>query len=191
MRFSLIDRILELEPGRRIRAVKALSLAEEYLSDHFPKFPVLPGVLMLEALTESAAWLIRASEDFAHSIVVLREAKRIRYGQFVEPGQLLYLTAEIVSQDERITECKAEGRLEDRLAVSGKIYLERYNLAERNPDLARVDRSVVKDMRQLFDVLWPVPARNLSGSAGSVAGESEGLQNGMSSAAATTSRAEG
>ncbi|NMC21418.1 MAG: beta-hydroxyacyl-ACP dehydratase, partial [Thermogutta sp.] len=159
MRFSLIDRILELEPGRRIRAVKVLSLAEEYLGDHFPRFPVLPGVLMLEALTESAAWLVRASEDFAHSIVVLKEAKRIRYGQFVEPGQLLYLTAEIVSQDERYTECKAEGRMEDRLTVSGKIRLERRNLAERDPELARVDRSVIKDMRQLFGILWPLAGR--------------------------------
>lgn len=186
MRFSLIDRILELEPGHRIRAVKAVSLAEEYLGDHFPKFPVLPGVLMLEALTESAAWLVRASEDFAHSIVVLKEAKRIRYGQFVEPGQLLYLTAEIVSQDERYTECKAEGRMEDRLTVSGKIYLERYNLADRDPDLARVDRSVVKDMRELFNILWPIPARKNGGSPGSSAGGAESLNNGLSSAAASS-----
>jgi len=186
MRFSLIDRILELEPGHRIRAVKAVSLAEEYLGDHFPKFPVLPGVLMLEALTESAAWLVRASEDFAHSIVVLKEAKRIRYGQFVEPGQLLYLTAEIVSQDERYTECKAEGRMEDRLTVSGKIYLERYNLADRDPDLARVDRSVVKDMRELFNILWPIPARKNGGSLGSTSGGAESLHGGLSSAAASS-----
>lgn len=190
MRFSLIDRILELEPGRRIRAVKALSLAEEYLSDHFPKFPVMPGVLMLEALTESAAWLVRSSEDFAHSIVVLKEAKRIRYGQFVEPGQLLYLTAEIISQDDRYTECKAEGRMEGRLTVSGKIYLERYNLAERDPDLARVDRSVIKDLRQLFEVLWPAPARNNGGSSGSVGGEAETLHRDLPSAAAASSPAE-
>ncbi len=191
MRFSLIDRILELEPGRRIRAVKALSLAEEYLGDHFPKFPVLPGVLMLEALTESAAWLIRASEDFAHSIVVLKEAKRIRYGQFVEPGQLLYLTAEIVSQDDRYTECKAEGRMEDRLTVSGKIYLERYNLAERDPELARVDRSVVKDMRQLFNILWPIPARKGGGAPTSTSGVAEGVPTGLSGAAASSLPNEG
>lgn len=191
MRFSLIDRILELEPGRRIRAVKALSLAEEYLGDHFPKFPVLPGVLMLEALTESAAWLIRASEDFAHSIVVLKEAKRIRYGQFVEPGQLLYLTAEIVSQDDRYTECKAEGRMEDRLTVSGKIYLERYNLADRDPELARVDRSVVKDMRQLFNILWPIPARKSSGAPTSTPAGAESVHTGLSGAAASSLRNEG
>ena len=57
MRFTLVDRILELQAGQEITAVKNLSLAEEYLADHFPLFPVLPGVLMLEAMTQAGAWL--------------------------------------------------------------------------------------------------------------------------------------
>ena len=58
MRFILLDRVRELEAGKRIVAEKALSLAEEYLADHFPTFPVLPGVLMVEALVQSAAMLV-------------------------------------------------------------------------------------------------------------------------------------
>ena len=54
MRFVLIDRITEINPGQSLTAVKNLSLAEEYLADHFPGFPVMPGVLMLEALTQAA-----------------------------------------------------------------------------------------------------------------------------------------
>src|SRR5947209_14531965 len=96
MRFNLVDRILEVEPGRRIRAVKNLTLGEEYLADHFPTFPVMPGVLMLETLVEAAAWLLRISEDFAHSIVVLREARNVKYGNFMEPGRSLLVTAELV-----------------------------------------------------------------------------------------------
>ena len=64
MRFSLIDRIVELEPGVRITAVKSLTMAEEYLADHFPHFPVMPGVLMLEALTQAGAWLVRVERGF-------------------------------------------------------------------------------------------------------------------------------
>ncbi|MBQ6157806.1 MAG: hypothetical protein IJJ20_02205 [Thermoguttaceae bacterium] len=52
MHFSLIDKIDVLEPHKRIVATKSLSLAEEYLQDHFPKFPVMPGVLMIEAMAE-------------------------------------------------------------------------------------------------------------------------------------------
>ena len=63
MRFSLIDRIVELEPGERVTATKSLTMAEEYLADHFPHFPVMPGVLMLEAMTQAGAWLVRVSED--------------------------------------------------------------------------------------------------------------------------------
>src|SRR5256885_1581847 len=94
MRFNLVDRILEVEPGRRIRMVKNLTLAEEYLADHFPTFPVMPGVLMLQTLVEAAAWLIRITEDFRHSVVVLREARNVKYGNFMEPGRSLVLTAE-------------------------------------------------------------------------------------------------
>ena len=69
MRFVLIDRILELTPGESLVGVKNLTLAEEYLADHFPGFPVMPGVLMLEALTQAGAWLIRETEDFANSVI--------------------------------------------------------------------------------------------------------------------------
>ena len=74
MRFTLIDRITALKAGDEITAIKSLSLAEEYLGDHFPLFPVLPGVFMLEAMTQASAWLIRHAEDFAHSVVVGRSA---------------------------------------------------------------------------------------------------------------------
>src|SRR5271168_1212794 len=107
MRFTLLDRIIELEPGAKITAVKNLSLAEEYLADHFPGFPVMPGVLMLEAMTQASAWLVRASEDFAHSVVLLKEARNVKYANFVEPGQTLHVTAEIVEQDARETKLKA------------------------------------------------------------------------------------
>ena len=59
MRFTLIDRILTLEPGRSITAIKNVSLAEEYLADHFPGFPVLPGVLMIAAMVPAVSWLLR------------------------------------------------------------------------------------------------------------------------------------
>ncbi len=59
----------------------------------------MPGVLMLEALTQAGAWLIRDMEDFAHSIIVLKQAKTIKYGSFVEPGRQLELRVELTSND--------------------------------------------------------------------------------------------
>jgi 3-hydroxyacyl-[acyl-carrier-protein] dehydratase len=148
MRFSLIDRVDELEPGRHIAARKNLTMAEEYLADHFPGFPVMPGVLMLEAMTQAGAWLIRASEDFAHSIVVLKEARNVKYGNFVEPGQTLHVTAEIIKQDERTTTLKAQGTVDGSTSVSARLVLERYNLADVEPNRAEADAVVRGQLRE-------------------------------------------
>ncbi len=154
MRFLLIDRIIDFRPGVSITAVKSLSMAEEYLGDHFPNFPVMPGVLMLEAMTQAAAWLIRLTEDFAHSVILLKQANNVKYGQFVEPGQLLTVTAEIISQSESETKVKAHGTVEGRTTVSARLLLERYNLAERNPADAGLDDMILEEMRSLLSVLY-------------------------------------
>ncbi len=154
MRFSLIDRIEALEPGERISAVKTLSMAEEYLADHFPGFPVMPGVLMLEAMTQAGAWLVRASEDFCHSMVVLKEAKNLKYGQFVEPGQTLRVTVEIVDRTDRETTLKARGTVDGRTTVRARLVLRQYNLAEQAPGRAVTDESLKRELRSQFDLLW-------------------------------------
>ncbi len=154
MRFILIDRIDELEPNVSIRAVKALSMGEEYLKDHFPRFPVMPGVLMLEAMYQASAWRVRKSEDFAHSIVLLKEARNVKPKRFVQPGDVLALTAEIVKQDERLTWLKTSGTVDGTLAVSARLVLERFNLADRQPTRASVDAYTRRKLREEFEVLY-------------------------------------
>ena len=160
MRFLLIDRIDELEPGTRLAAVKSLTMAEEYLADHFPGFPVMPGVLMLEAMTQAGAWLVRASEDFRHSFVVLKEARNVKYGQFVEPVQTLAVTAEILEQTDRETTLKVRGSVDGRTTVGARLVLERYNLADTRPEHAPTDALVRQQMRNLFALLWRGGAAN-------------------------------
>ncbi len=155
MRFTLLDRIIELEPGAKITAVKNLSMAEEYLADHFPGFPVMPGVLMLEAMTQAGEWLIRASEDFAHSVVTLKEARNVKYANFVRPGQMLTVTAEVLGQDERETKLKAQGTVEGQTVVSARLVLERYNLSADDTGRAVTDEVVKLKLRELFALLYP------------------------------------
>ena len=147
MRFSLIDRITELRAGESIVAVKALSLAEEYLADHFPRFPVMPGVMMLESMFQACAWLVRRSEDFSHAIVVLREARNVKFSNFVEPGQVLVVKATIVKQDDTTTTLKVEATVDGKTAVSARLVLERYNLADRYPTRAASDAFATRRLR--------------------------------------------
>lgn len=154
MYFSLIDKIDTLEPGKRISATKALSLAEEYLQDHFPNFPVMPGVLMLEALTQTSAWLIRVSENFAHSIVVLKEARNVKYARFVQPGQTLNIVSEIVQEDENLVTLKAEGIVEGQTNLKAKLFLCRYNLSDTDPMQTQTDQKLIKEMQERFKTLY-------------------------------------
>jgi len=84
MHFNLVDRIIERSDSE-IVTLKHVSNAEEYLQDHFPGFPVLPGVMMLEAMTQ-AARLLLDPDDSATAPWVLSKAKALKYGAFVRPG---------------------------------------------------------------------------------------------------------
>jgi len=154
MRFSLIDRIIELEPGSRITAVKALTMAEEYLADHFPHFPVMPGVLMLESLTQAGAWLVRVSEDFAHSMVVLKQVNNVKYMHFLEPGQTLHVTAELQRLDANEAKLKANGTVGGRIVVGARLTLACYNLSDSHPQHKATDAAVRRDLRSQWALLY-------------------------------------
>jgi 3-hydroxyacyl-[acyl-carrier-protein] dehydratase len=153
MRFWLLDRILSYEPDTQLTAVKNVSLSEEYLADHFPEFPVLPGVFMLEAATQAAAWLIRLSENYAHSVVVLHEARAVKYADFVAPGHTLTIRVEQTKKDERYTNFRFEGTVEGRVSVSGRIALERLNLGDTDPNKTDLDARMIQYQRSIEKLL--------------------------------------
>jgi 3-hydroxyacyl-[acyl-carrier-protein] dehydratase len=125
-----------------------VALSEEYLGDHFPEFPVLPGVFMLEAATQAGAWLLRLSENFAHSIISLREARNVKYADFVAPGRSLDVFVSMLKKDGRLATMKVEGQIDGRQTLSGRVVLERYNLAERDPDLRDTDEKIIQHFRR-------------------------------------------
>jgi 3-hydroxyacyl-[acyl-carrier-protein] dehydratase len=153
MRFNLVDQIIEVEPGRKLKAIKNLTLAEEYLADHFPTFPVMPGVLMLQTLVEAAAWLLRISDDFRHSMIVLREAKNVKYGHFVDPGRQLLVTVELVGREGNRASLKGTGEVPGNQAVSARVVLESYNLRDRNPAWQPTDERLIAHFRSLGELL--------------------------------------
>jgi len=153
MRFILIDKIVLLEPGRQIKAVKNLSLAEEYLADHFPTFPVLPGVLLLEGLIEAASWLVRNNENFAHSMILLEQAKNVKYKSFLAPGSQIEYTIQAKIIEENVSSFTGFGESEGRRIIEAKLGLRHFNLADEDSKMAAVDANVIENMKKRWKLL--------------------------------------
>ena len=94
MRFLLVDEILEMMPGQSIRAVKTLHPDEELFQDHFPGFPVVPGVLLTEMMAQTAGKCLYA-EDPARGRPMLAQIKAASFREWVRPGEKVLLVGEI------------------------------------------------------------------------------------------------
>lgn len=106
MKFSLIDHVLEQSPDR-VRAVKHVTASEEYLADHFPGFPVLPGVMMIETLVQAARVML---SDRGDGPLVLGRVRALKYGSFVHPGETLDVEVTLTGTTDEGYMCKATGR---------------------------------------------------------------------------------
>jgi 3-hydroxyacyl-[acyl-carrier-protein] dehydratase len=166
MKFNLLDKIEQLSDDR-IVGVKYVSLAEEYLADHFPTFPVLPGVMMLEALTQAAGWLLHRRHDFACSMAVLKEARNVKYGTFVAPGNFLRVDVEWAKTTPGGATFKATGTVGsanapaagaatgDAVAVQARLEVAYFNLGDKQPALADVDRRLRDHNRVRWALIAP------------------------------------
>jgi 3-hydroxyacyl-[acyl-carrier-protein] dehydratase len=153
MRFHLIDRVDACEPGKSLRGSKFLALGEEYLADHFPHFPVMPGVLMLHALVEAGAWLWRQTTDYRHAVIVLRGVRNVKYGTFMQPGRRMDVTVDLTKQEGDTTTFRGKGADDTgQSTVSAAFTLHGYNVAARHPSGAAADTRIVADLK----ARWPV-----------------------------------
>jgi 3-hydroxyacyl-[acyl-carrier-protein] dehydratase len=98
MRYLLIDHITEWEQGRSIKGIKNVAMSEDFLEFHFPKNPIMPGVMLLEALTQLTGWLEAASSDFRSWFLIHAVRKSNFYG-FAFPGDQVELEVECLSSD--------------------------------------------------------------------------------------------
>jgi 3-hydroxyacyl-[acyl-carrier-protein] dehydratase len=113
----------------------------------------MPGVLMLQTLVEAGAWLLRISEDYSHSVIVLREAKNIKYGNFMEPGKQMLITVELVEKTDELAVFKGRGEMEGQSTVSARITLARYNLRDKDISFKETDEKMITHYKELHRYL--------------------------------------
>jgi len=112
MRFILVDDILELEPGKHIRAVKTMSPDDELFEDHFPGFPVVPGVLLVEMMAQAAGKCLDA-EDPGRGKAMLIRINHASFRRWVRPGERVEILASVGAST------PAAGSVSARLEVGG------------------------------------------------------------------------
>jgi 3-hydroxyacyl-[acyl-carrier-protein] dehydratase len=135
MHFDLVDRVLEIGP-ERIVTLKQVSAAEEYLQDHFATFPVLPGVMMLEAMVQAGRRLVETSVPgaAADGPWVLGKVRALKYGRFVKPGSALRVEVTLGKRENGEFDLRGEGTViepggaEGGTAVSGRFVLRKARL---------------------------------------------------------------
>lgn len=121
--FLLVDRVLELEPDKRLVAVKCVTRDEPFFAGHFPGHPVMPGVLILEALAQASALMRLAhmsEEERAGKVTYFMAIDGARFRKPVVPGDRLYLHCEMLRNKNPIFKVKAEARVDGELVAEGE-----------------------------------------------------------------------
>ena len=121
--FLLVDRIVELEVGKRVVGLKNVTVNEPFFPGHFPHSPVMPGVLIIEALAQAAAVLAFKTEGTVpdeNSMVYFASVDNVRFKRPVVPGDQLILEAEIVRTIRNIWKFKAIARVEGEVATEAE-----------------------------------------------------------------------
>jgi 3-hydroxyacyl-[acyl-carrier-protein] dehydratase len=140
LRFFLLDRVTAWTPGERAEGVKNVTLSEDYLRDHFPRVPTMPGVLILEAMAQLAGILLEdavLSQQKKKVKAVLSIVERAKFRRLVKPGDQLRLIAENLEVREASGRVKARALVGDDLAASAELIFSWFDRSDERLDRAR------------------------------------------------------
>jgi 3-hydroxyacyl-[acyl-carrier-protein] dehydratase len=119
--FLLLDEVIELEPGKRVVARKQVRDDEFWTQGHFPGRPVMPGVLIVEAMAQAGAVAVLSEEENRGKIALFAGIDGVRFKRIVEPGEELTLTCEVEAVRGPIGKGRVEARVAGELAVRGTL----------------------------------------------------------------------
>jgi len=119
--FLLVDRIIELEPGKKAVGIKNVTVNEPHFTGHFPGKPIMPGVLMIEAMAQVGACALFSEEKYKGQLGVLAGVDNFRFKRQATPGDTLIITTEVIKLKSSFGWFKGEIRIQDDLVCRGEL----------------------------------------------------------------------
>jgi 3-hydroxyacyl-[acyl-carrier-protein] dehydratase len=119
--FLLVDRVLEVEPGKSVVGIKNVTANEPFFQGHFPDYPVMPGVLVVEALAQNAGIAVAMMEEFKGKLGLFAGIEEYKMKRQIVPGDTIRLEAEILSMKMGIVKAKVKASVEGKVAGEGII----------------------------------------------------------------------
>ncbi|MFZ2053250.1 MAG: 3-hydroxyacyl-ACP dehydratase FabZ [Candidatus Aminicenantales bacterium] len=131
--FLMVDRVISIEPGRSIKAIKNVTANESFFEGHFPEVKIMPGVLIVEAVAQAGGILLYHSlPEPAKKLVVLSKIQSVKFRRIVVPGDQLELQAEIVKVRPRFATIKGRASVGKEIVIEGEISAAIIDLEEAN-----------------------------------------------------------
>jgi len=131
--FLLVDRVLELEKGKSIVAIKNVTCNEQFFQGHFPDLKIMPGVLILEAIAQAGGIvLFHALPEPKKKMVVLSKIDKARFKRMVVPGDQLRLEVELVRLKGRICHIRGRALVDGEVATEAEIFATLLDIEELN-----------------------------------------------------------
>jgi 3-hydroxyacyl-[acyl-carrier-protein] dehydratase len=119
--FLLVDKVIELEPGKKITAIKNVTANEPFFQGHFPDYPIMPGVLIVEALAQTAGITVAVLEENKGKLGVFSGIDSMKFKRQVVPGDVLKMEAEITAFKLSMAKAKVRATCEGHLVAEGEI----------------------------------------------------------------------
>jgi len=126
--FALVDKVIEHEPGNKIVAIKNITLNEPQFQGHFPERPLMPGVLIVEAMAQVGGLIVSQMPDLPKGLFVFAGIDSVRFRRPVVPGDQLVLSCELISiKRKRFGKVRGEAKVGDQLVCSGDLMFSLLN----------------------------------------------------------------
>jgi 3-hydroxyacyl-[acyl-carrier-protein] dehydratase len=119
--FLLVDRLIELEEGKRAVGIKNVTINEPFFQGHFPGNPIMPGVLIVEAMAQVGAVSILSMEEYKGKLAVFTGIEKMRFRKQVIPGDTLTMEAELIALKRGIGKAKVTAKVGEKVAAEGEL----------------------------------------------------------------------